>query len=66
MTIQRLKTRGWLVSESPRVPYLFSARLRDKLYMTNTISEDLSKAASQEQPIPASSEGRAPPPLFPL
>jgi hypothetical protein len=39
-----------------------SARPRDELYMTNTISEDLSgKDASQEQPVPASLGGRAPP-----
>ncbi|OQE29204.1 hypothetical protein PENFLA_c004G10182 [Penicillium flavigenum] len=34
---------------------------RDELYTTNTISEDLSKNASQEQPIPASLGGGAPP-----
>lgn len=40
------------------------AHPRDELYMTNTISEDLScKDASQEQPVPASLGGRAPPPL---
>lgn len=39
------------------------ARPRDELYMTNTISEDLSdKDASQEQPVPARSEGE----LLPL
>ncbi|KAJ5209578.1 hypothetical protein N7449_003957 [Penicillium cf. viridicatum] len=40
------------------------ARPRDELYMTSTISKDLSgKDASQEQPVPASLGGRAPPPL---
>ncbi|KAJ5508351.1 ATPase AAA-type core [Penicillium freii] len=40
------------------------ARPRDELCMTNTISEDLSgKGASQEQLVPASLRGRAPPSL---
>ncbi|KAJ5383953.1 ATPase AAA-type core [Penicillium concentricum] len=39
------------------------ARPRDELYMTNTISEDLSKDVSQEQPIPASFGGGPPPPF---
>ncbi|KAJ5513573.1 ATPase AAA-type core [Penicillium fimorum] len=44
-------------------PHSSSARPRDELYMTNTISEDMSKDVSQEQPIPASFGGKAPPPL---
>ncbi|KAJ5452767.1 ATPase AAA-type core [Penicillium cf. griseofulvum] len=44
-------------------PYSSPARPRDELYMTNTISQDLSKDSSQEQLIPASFGGRAPPPL---
>ncbi|KAJ5164129.1 ATPase AAA-type core [Penicillium coprophilum] len=42
-------------------PHSKSARSGDELYMTNTISEDLSKDTSQEQPLPASFQGRAPP-----
>ncbi|KAK4870872.1 hypothetical protein LT330_000109 [Penicillium expansum] len=45
-------------------PHSNPARPRDELYMTNTISEDLSgKNASQEQPVPALLGGRAPQPL---
>ncbi|KGO74798.1 ATPase, AAA-type, core [Penicillium italicum] len=45
-------------------PHSNPARPRDELYMTNTISEDMSgKDASQEKPVPALLGGRDPPPL---
>lgn len=45
-------------------PHSNPARPRDELYMTNTISEDLSgKDAPQEQPVPTSLGGATHPPL---